>query len=66
MNTCPCCSQIIVPPLPTCTQCGHVLASHNDNGGRNKNTYCTTWVHPDGDPRKPMKQCDCTLKKENM
>jgi hypothetical protein len=55
---CECCGQATRPTLPLC-QCGHPIASHNDNGGRNKTAYCTVWANPD--PRKPSKQCACKI-----
>jgi hypothetical protein len=58
-DTCECCGQPVREPMPLCA-CGHPVASHNDNGGRNKKAYCTVWVHPDGNPRTSMKQCACT------
>lgn len=59
-HRCPDCGNIHAyhQPSPMC-QCGHPAMSHNDHGGRNKKAYCTVWVHPDGDQRKPMRQCDC-------
>jgi hypothetical protein len=59
MKRCECCGRPIPEPLPLCTDCGHPVMSHNDNGGRNKKAYCTVWIHPDGDSRKPMIQCAC-------
>ena len=61
MKRCECCAQPIHEPLPLCTDCGHPLNSHNDNGGKNKTAYCTVWSNPHTDPRKPHRQCDCKI-----
>lgn len=57
--TCKCCGQPIPVPLVPCDECGHPLASHNDNGGKNKTAYCTVWSNLD--PKKPSKQCQCRI-----
>jgi hypothetical protein len=49
--------------LPLCADCGHPLASHNDNGGRNKTAFCTVWHNPNPqDTRLPHRQCGCRIK----
>lgn len=58
---CECCHQPIPTPLPLCTDCGHPLNSHNDNGGKNKTAYCSVWQNPHDDLRKPSKQCPCRI-----
>jgi predicted amidophosphoribosyltransferase len=59
---CECCGQPIPVPLALCTDCGHPLASHNDNGGKNKTAYCTVWSNPHPEnPRKPHRQCECRI-----
>jgi hypothetical protein len=46
------------PRYPLCGKCQHPLASHNDNGGRNKKAYCTIW--PFG-TKPPTAQCGCVI-----